>query len=84
MYRETTEAYIKRIIGDLPEFEERINSALNSPKGKSFHLKRAGSILSYMNKNIEQALSLLFDSEIIERDKRGRITKGGKRKKNVK
>lgn len=84
MYRETSEAYIKRIIGDLPEFEERINSALNSPKGKSFHLKRAGSILSYMNKNIDAALALIYNSEIIERDKKGRITKGGKKKKNVK
>lgn len=78
---ESAEAYIKRILGDIPEFEERINSALNNKKGKSFHLKRAGSLLHYIEENLDSALSLIFRTEILERDNKGKIKKSRIRKK---
>ncbi len=82
--QESTEAFCKRILDDIPEFEQRITTALNVKKGKGFHLKRAGTILFYMKANIDSALSLIFNSKIIERDKKGKITKGGKKKNEKK
>lgn len=60
MYKESAEAYIKRILGDIAELEDRITAALNLPKGRSYNLKRAGTLLAEMVKNKEAALALTF------------------------